>query len=284
MYKKYIIMTHTLKFSLIMAAGLLLSCKEIPITISDPFIPESDRVVLIEELTGASCSNCPKGSATIDNILSRHEGKVVAIGVHGKFLSYPTPKSKYDFRNQKAKELEAWFTGWQGKPSASVNRSVDPSSGLIVQDNPDLWLSGVERELQKPHVMNILLDTKYNTDTRQVDLEIAVIPLTDLPGNYNISIYLTESGIVDAQADGTVIIENFTFKHVLMDMMTKHSGDVLATDLEKNKVIKKNYSYTLPSNVPGLWNAQNMEVIVMVSRSSPTDVSVLQAASVHVIK
>jgi len=278
------LLTLSFKIFLIPAATLILSCKEIPVTISDPVIPQSDKIVLIEELTGASCSNCPKGSATIDNILSRHKGRVVAVGVHGKFLSYPTTKSKYDFRNPKAKDLEAWFTGWQGKPTASVNRAVDPSSGLIVQDNPDLWLAGVERELQKPHLMNILLDAGYNADTRQVDLEVAAIPLADLPGNYNISIYLTESEIVDAQADGTEIIQDFTFKHVLMDMLTKHSGDVLATNLEKNKIIKKSYSYTLPSNVPGLWNAQNMELVVMVSHSSPTDVSVLQAASVHVVK
>lgn len=278
------LLTLSFKIFLIPAATLILSCKEIPVTISDPVIPQSDKIVLIEELTGASCSNCPKGSATIDNILSRHKGRVVAVGVHGKFLSQPTSKSKYDFRNPKAKDLEAWFTGWQGKPTASVNRAVDPSSGLIVQDNPDLWLAGVERELQKPHLMNILLDAGYNADTRQVDLEVAAIPLADLPGNYNISIYLTESDIVDAQADGTEIIQDFTFKHVLMDMLTKHSGDVLATNLEKNKIIKKSYSYTLPSNVPGLWNAQNMELVVMVSHSSPTDVSVLQAASVHVVK
>jgi hypothetical protein len=41
------------------------TCTEIPIQLKDPVIPESDRVVLIEELTGASCPNCPKGSAAI---------------------------------------------------------------------------------------------------------------------------------------------------------------------------------------------------------------------------
>ena len=267
---------------LALAAGILHSCKEIPITITDPAIPESDRIVLIEELTGASCSNCPKGSATIESILAKYPGKVLAVGVHGKFLSYPTTKSRFDFRNPKARDLELWFKGWQGKPTASVNRSVDPSSGLIVQDNPDLWQAGVERELQKPHVMNILLDSKYNRDSRQIDLEVAAIPLTDLAGNYNISIYLTESKIVDAQADGTEIVEEFEFNHVLMDMMTNHDGDVFGSDMTKNKILKRNYTYTLPTGAAGLWNPENMEIIVMISHSSPTDVSVLQAAAVHV--
>ncbi|MCE2790197.1 MAG: Omp28-related outer membrane protein [Saprospiraceae bacterium] len=191
----------------------VLTCTEIPIELKDPIIPESDRIVLIEELTGASCPNCPKGSAAIENILTKFPGKVVAVGIHGDFLAKPTAKSKYDFRNPKAKDLENWFKPWFGKPSASINRVPDETNTLMI-DLPDLWQAAVETELQKEHKLNLLMDVKYDMASRRVDIEIAAIPLTDLPGNYAISVYLLETGIVDAQSNGSVILEDFKHKHV----------------------------------------------------------------------
>ncbi len=65
-----------IRFLLVFPLIILLSCEEIPIIIADPVIPDSEKVVLIEELTGASCPNCPKGSAAIENILTKFPGRV----------------------------------------------------------------------------------------------------------------------------------------------------------------------------------------------------------------
>ncbi|MBK7809245.1 MAG: Omp28-related outer membrane protein [Saprospiraceae bacterium] len=271
-----------IRFLLVFPLIILLSCEEIPIVIADPVIPDSEKVVLIEELTGASCPNCPKGSAAIENILTKFPGRVAVVGIHGDFLSNPTAKSKYDFRNPKAKSLENWFQPWFGKPSASINRVKDEND-MIMIDIPELWQAAVENELLKPHQMNLLLDTKFNAVTRKLDLEIAAIPLTDLAGSYNISIFLTESDIIDAQSNGAVIIDAYNHKHVLRDMMTKFDGDNFGSDLKKDDIIKKNYTYTLPIEPTGLWNPAKMEVVVMISRATPTDVSVVQAAYKKVV-
>lgn len=276
-------MRHFPAILLYLTVLTILSCKEIPIEISDPVIPESSRVVLLEELTGASCSNCPKGSAAIENILNKFDGKVAVVGIHGEFLSEPTKKSKYDFRNQKAKDLENWFQPWFGKPAASINR-VPNEDNLLMTDLPDLWQAAVESELQKPHQMNILMDVKYNAQSRRLDLELAAIPLVDLSGNYNITIYLTESDIVDAQSSGSVIIEDYSHQHVLRDMLTRIDGDGLGTDLKQNVIIKRNYNYTLPEGAGGLWKPEKMEVIAMISHNAPTNKAVVQAIHSKLIK
>jgi hypothetical protein len=144
-----------------------------------------------------------------------------------------------------------------------------------------LWHAEVVKELQKPHQMNILLDSDYNESSRTIDLDVSVIPLVDLAGNYNISVYLTESKIIDAQSNGSVYIEEYEHKHVMMDMMTRFDGDSFGTDLKANDVIKKKYTYTLPVR-EGLFNADNMEIIVMVSKSSTGVRDVVQAAFVKV--
>jgi len=263
------------------------ACDEIMPEISDPVIPESEKVVLLEELTGASCPNCPKGTAAVEGILQKFPGKVAAVAVHGDFLAQPIPndKSKYDFRNQKAKDLENWFTPWLGKPAATINR--------IELNDPDqkyatvltgLWQTMVEKELQKPHQMNILLKTNYDKNSRIVEIDITAIPLENLSGNYNISVFLTESKIIDAQTNGNVIIDDFEHNHVLRDMATKFDGDVLGSNLIKEEPIKRKYLFTLPVSPTGLWKAENMEVVVAVHHSAQNNRSVVQAAYKHVLE
>ncbi|HMR87470.1 MAG TPA: Omp28-related outer membrane protein [Saprospiraceae bacterium] len=262
----------------------IFSCNEIMLNIEDPIIPESGRVVLIEELTGASCPNCPKGSAAIEFILNKYPDKVAVIGVHGNFLAQPIKdKSKYDFRNQKAKDLEKWLEPWYGKPAATTNRILteDPQEPYAIS-SPDLWLAEVERELQKPNQMNILLAVDYDENKRTIDLDVSVIPLVDLAGNYNISVYLTESDIIDAQSNGSEYIEDYEHKHVLMDMLTNATGDSFGSNLTANSIIKKQFpTYTLPVK-DGLFNPEKMEVVVMVSKSDVGVRDVIQAAHVKV--
>lgn len=263
--------------------GVLFSCTEIPVEISDPVIPDSDRIVLIEELTGVSCVNCPKGSASLDNILAKFSGKVVAVGLHGGLLTEPIKnKSKYDFRTQQAVDLTKFFNPI-GKPAASVNR-VPYDDFSFTNLIPDLWEADVLKELNKPHVMNLLLDVKYDQADRRIEIEVAGIPLENLAGNYNISIYLTESEIVDAQASGNVFIDNYVHKHVLREMLTNFDGDNFGNDLKKDAIIRKNYAYTLPTQPEGLWKPEHMEVVVMVNHNNATDKSVLQANAVHLME
>ncbi len=267
-------------FIFVIVAITIYSCNEIMLNIEDPVIPESDRVVLIEELTGASCPNCPKGSAAIEFILSQFPGKVAVVGIHGDFLSQPIKdKSKYDFRNQKAKDLENWLKPWYGKPAATTNRILtEDSQEPYAISSPDLWYAEVAKELQKPHQMNILLAVDYDENKRTIDLDVTAIPLVDLAGNYNISVYLTESDIIDAQSNGSEYVEDYEHKHVLMDMMTNATGDSFGTNLKANDVIKKKFpTYTLPER-EGLFNPEKMEVVVMVSKSDVGVRDVVQAA------
>ncbi len=261
-----------------------LACSEIPIEIKDIEIEPSEKVVLIEELTGASCPNCPKGTAAISSILSKYPNNVVAIGVHGKFLAEKTKDSKYDFRNKDAEDLENWFRPWFGKPTASVNRVLNEDE-LLTTDLPDLWLSMVEKELQKPQLVNMNMEVRFDTLTRVAEIEVAYIPLSDLDGNYNTTVYVTESHIIDAQASNNEIIKDFEHNHVLREILTKYDGDFLVSNPRKNQIIKKNFTYTIPrSSFPELYVPKHMAIIAMMSKSSTENKEVLQAIQQYVVK
>lgn len=257
---------------------LLSSCSEEGVMIPAFEEPNSKRVVLLEDLTGVQCANCPKGAAAIEDILAKLPDNVVAVGIHGNFLTKPLPESKYDFRNPKSIALEEFLKPFLGKPSAHINRKYFEDELYTAVDNPELWQSYVEKELKAPHVMDLAIDKTYISSTRLLSFTVNATPLINETGNFKISIYLTESGIVDPQENQGTIIEEYEHNHVLRDMITAATGDEFSSSLVKNKAISRTYSYTLPAN----FNDANMELVAMVSRANGDDKSVLQAVAVKV--
>lgn len=264
----------------------LASCNEIPVVIGDVSLPDTDRVVLLEELTGASCPNCPKGTAAVEAILDNYPDKVAAIAIHGDFLSDPIKgRSKYDFRNPKAKDLENWFKPFLGKPCATVNRiDLNDPDQRYATAVTGKWQSMVETELNKPHQVSLLMETNYNPSNRALEIDITVIPIADINGSFSISVFLTESHIIDAQINGSNILDDFEHNHVLRDMPTKFDGDLLGTDFKRGQSFKKKYIYTLPDSGDGLWKPENMEVVAAVHKSGANDREVLQAISKKILE
>lgn len=264
-------------------AFTLISCEEVMIEIKDIVIEPTEKVVLIEELTGAKCPNCPKGTKAIENILSKYPDNAIAVGIHGKFLSEPARSGDPDFRNEDGENLENWFKPWFGKPSASVNRIKD-NFGSVMNDSPDLWESLVETELQKPQQMNLFMEVTYSETNRNIDIEVAGNPLVDLAGDYNITVYVTESHIIAGQANGSEIIDDYEHNHVLREIITNHTGDFFAGNMTKGQIIKKNFNYTLPAVEGKLNHADKTSIIAFIHKSGNNNRDVLQAVSKYLVE
>ncbi len=256
----------------------LASCTETAIMIPEFEAPKTNRVVLIEDLTGVRCPNCPKGAAAIESILEKFGGNVAAIGIHGTFLSTPLPESKYDFRNPKAKELEEFLKPFLGKPAAHINRRFFEGQDYEAVDAVELWQSFVAQELNRPEEMEIKLTKTYNEVTRELVINVNATSFINETGLFKTSVYITESKIEDVQESQGLIIEDYEHDHVLRDMLTNASGDEFTSNLSINKEVSKQYTYTVPQN----FKPENMEVVVMVSRSKSDDKSVLQAQAISV--
>lgn len=263
------------------------SCEEQLVMVPEFELPPSDRVVLIEELTGVSCPNCPVGTAQIEQIKANYGKSVVAVGIHGNFLSWPTAENKYDFRNEYAAELEEYLRPWQGKPAAAINRIKHTDDELSIS-TPAVWSNYIDLELNKEHVMNLLLTTNYDTESRELDITVTMIPLKDFStsDNVHLSVMILESEIEDAQEDTNTIIEEFTHNHVLRTMLTSAKGNPIQQALESNTPINKNFSFTIPFPDEGdlLWIPEHMEVVAFTHKVDGDTKDVLQAVEKKIIE
>lgn len=245
-----------------------------------PSVPEGSRVMLLEEFTGKGCTNCPKGSREIENLLAQFPDNLIAVSIHAGFFANPEffPLGQYDLRTEEGEFLYTYIGAPVGYPSGSINRTV---VGNDLQLSLNQWASVINQQIQIEPAVEIAVTTEYNEATRELTVNTTAIGKENLQGGeLRLSIMLTESGIVDAQDDIEAggIVNDYVHNHVLRDMLTPAAGETIGVGVFTGQVITKSYTTVIPAN----WNPGKMEVIAFVSRVEGDDIPVLQAASAHV--
>ncbi len=265
-----------------LALGLLLmiiSCDEQKRVIV-PFVPAGNRVVLLEEFTGKGCTNCPKGSREIKNLLTQFPNNLVAVSMHAGFFANPQffPLGQYDLRTEQGETLFNYLGPPVGYPAGTIDRT--PAGGdLLLSSNA--WASAITTEIQVAPAIELSIVKDYNAGTRQLNVTVNGIGKETFDGMINLSIMLTESGIVDAQDDLEAggIVPDYVHNHVLRGMLTPALGTQILNSIKSGETFSESYSTTLDS----AWVPENMEIVAFVAGGQSGILPVLQAASVAII-
>lgn len=268
--------------SIIFAALLFVSCDEEPVPMLPKVVPPADRVVLIEDFTGVSCANCPRGARLIENLKAQYPGSIVSLAVYTNGFDNRAPESKYDFKTAAGQELQDNISPLFGKPAAAINRVEDASSGSRFLYVADTWTPAVLQELQRNVEMNMTMTTSYNAATRTVSGTITMIPTQDFNEQVSYTIVIAENKIIDPQDDDGVIVLDYEHNHVFRDALTAPTGDVLGSSFATGEVVTRNFSYTLPAE-DGWWVADNCEIIAFAHLSEGDERRVLQAVKADVV-
>lgn len=261
---------------------MLSACEEKPLVIPDFVPPTSGKVVLIEEFTGASCTGCPQGAAKVEELLNLLPNNVAAVAIHGVFLSEPIAnKSKYDFRNEDAAVLEQEPSfALQSKPAAMIDRSEVVPGQPIIKDSPPSWGTFVEELLKEDQELELSIDAIV--DNGVLEVTVFGTALVDLPGNYNLGVYVTQSHIIDYQKTTGSTIPDFEFNHFLRKSLTNVPyGNVIDSDLLIGDSFERNFTFTLPTDLDPMipeWKVEDLEVVAYVSRDGGTVAPIIQAA------
>lgn len=242
------------------------ACKESPVPIPDFELPDTERVILVEYLTGVKCPNCPKGSAALKSIEAAFPGKLAIVAIHGRLQTEPLAESKYDFRTDVSNQLEAMHNPFLGKPAALLNRVKFPDEPFIPVDFVDLWPSYVEGLLSQEYTIDLLPQVTYEPASRSLEFKVSLFPSENLPEGHRISVFITEGGIVDYQETIGAIIPDYVHDHVLRAMLTSAAGDPIVDQLQKDQPLLRTYKYELPAE----FVAENIELVVAVSRPDGT--------------
>lgn len=209
------------------------------------------RKVLLEDLTGHTCPNCPAATDVALGLHALYGEDLIIVGVHASAFADPAaPPFETDFRTLAGEEYLTTF-GVTGLPAGLINRR--PFSGSIIVGDGN-WGSAVAEIINTPAEVEVIFDAvSYNTGTNTVSMTLKVVPVVALTGDHNLTIYLTEDSVVDAQIDNRVSPPNvldYLHRHVLRGNVNSTWGQtVVSGSAAAGDTITVTHDYVLPANV-----------------------------------
>ena len=265
------------------------------------------KKILVEDYSGHTCSNCPSAARELDALIDIYGKKIVPITIHvGKTYARPyhisqAPKYQYDFRTETG---ESWNNFFQmtnlGLPKGMINRLGYPSSthGTEVAN----WNTIVQTIIDEDPDFGITISPNINSNAGDIDINIKV--LSDIQGDFNLLVCLTEDSIInwqkDVEASPNVDVEFYVHKHVLRTSINSAWGEVLQTSSVYNKEeeINKTYGINLDNleqyNIDysantvelgngnaGGWAKENMYIVAFIYDNTTFEIQ--QVEEVHLI-
>jgi hypothetical protein len=235
------------------------------------------KIVLIEEFTAVQCTNCPKGHVIVDNLLETDSGRIEVVEIHSGDLATPYNNADPDFRSTEADQLSAYLGPVPFQPSAAINRKIFPGQTDRLIDR-SFWTQYTNQELDSINKVTITLKKDYNSSTRELKITATVYFVAAVTDVVNISVMITESGIIAPQLDGVTIINDYIHNNVFRGMMNMpYYGIQIDGEKTKGTSWTKEFTLTLPPD----WNADNCRAVSFVSKSIGT-YDVLQANGIDI--
>ena len=241
------------------------------------------RNVLIEEFTGASCTNCPAGHDVVKNLIAANPDRIVALAYHtldGGGIFQPIDKkgvkSLYDFRTEEATQIgKNIYEGLQSIPTAGIDRAKVGTSLLISRPQ---WASETNKRLLVAPMANMYLTSTYSAADKKVKVNVKVVYTSDVTSKNSINLGVVESKIVDAQEFSDRIEVNYEHNHIFRKALTPYNGYPVLDSITTKKagrVYEFNYVFTPDEK----WNLDNCYVIAYVNNTTGTK-EILQAKEV----
>ncbi len=246
--------------------------------ITETGVLNTERTILVEDFTGASCPNCPVGATELENILDKYPNNVVVLGIHSTFLAGPAKPGDPSLITKDANDIEKFMGNYLGKPEAAINRRLHTAPGTNIRiGKPDTWITYIDQELRRETEARLSIDKTFDSNTRELKITLNVTALIDLDFPIQMHCAISESGIITAQKNPTGVTDEYDQKHVLRKLLTPVGGDLLADKLSKDQTISKEYSFILPAETNYLWKSKNCSIVGFISRNESEKI-ILQAA------
>jgi len=189
---------------------------------------------MLEYFTGFRCQNCPPASATANNLKTQLGERLVLVFVHAtpQFAAPINPAPEIYSTDFRTAQGEQYISAFQisGLPNGTVNRR-NFGNGIVVPAGD--WSSRLEDELaESPQAFLEIRSITLSENSAMMTVQMAVKPLVNLTGSYNLSVGITESGIIEGQKNGSIDVYPYTHNHVFRGNVNGLYGQTVLTGNE----------------------------------------------------
>lgn len=235
------------------------------------------KKVLLEEMTGHQCGNCPSASKEAHRLKELFGDDLIFIGIHAGPLANIRPgQPKYatDFRTEAGDEFYGTLNDRNAVPLGLVDRS-------LIGTSANEWETFVRQRLESPVLAHLQLYTCFNSDSNELGIVVDVNAIKVLDANTRLSVLLIEDEVMDWQKDYSVPsgvspdIEDYPHSDVLRTAINGTWGELLAdSETTEGSLIIKSYALKLNPD----WKAENCKIVAYVHNFDSKEV--YQVASI----
>lgn len=269
---------------------LAVSCTETPpyIDFSEPIVLAKDttyvissipaaqnKVVLIEDLSGVRCVNCPDAAVTAKSIQTQSPKQVVVVTLYPQSLKvYTTPFAGEDtLANEYAENIMTQILGAPtGLPSGAVDRKkYDSETSITISEKK--WPKYANDQMALKARANLELDVKAIEATRTLVTNIKTTFTENINNAVFMTVMLIEDDIESKQDTRAGEVDNYIHHHVLRKCITPYNGLKLADNTEAGRVYEKGLEIVVPDK----YNFKNCSVVVLINQNEPANKEIIQA-------
>lgn len=238
-------------------------------------IPEKEyKNVLIEDISGVRCVNCPSASETAKQLLNKYENRVFLATLHPFSLrQYTAPHTGYDTLSTEAAEnIMINILGTPtGLPAGAVNRQKFESEERITMAHTS-WEKYCLDEMDdySPLVLKCNLIKGDTASKAILTTQTTAVDVINRP--LSLTIMVLESDIKGKQSTPTGYDEEYKHSYVLRETVTPFNGIVLSQALERGRVYEKDFEVALKEK----WVAQNCSLLVILHHNDALGKEVVQ--------
>jgi hypothetical protein len=219
------------------------------------------RKLLLEEFTGHTCVNCPKGALTVHSIQNEFPGKVISVAYHAGYYAKPETGASIFTQDFRTTVGEAYVSAFSitAFPSAMISRKHFPSS-------TDQWRDTIVAFKDVAPDAFLTIKNSYVSSTRALTCTVKCEFLNMLSGDYNLIVFLTEDSIVAPQKNGQGStpadpaypagnVTNYVNNHMVRDCISDINGagfQIVTGSAAAGDSASHTFTYTLPANFNGV--------------------------------
>lgn len=266
---------------------LFSACEEVPphIDFSEPYKTKDTtyivspapapqhKAVLIEDITGVRCVNCPQAAAKAKEIVDEKTAdSVVVIALYTNHLpQFTTPWPDFPLLNSSlATNLVDFYGVPSGLPSGYVDRNIFAPQTVRFAAYTT-WKNLVNQRLKNTTPVNISISKSLSGRMLTVDLRIQYN--APASGTHKYALYITESGISSKQTGAT---DNYIHNHALRYAFGNPLGNPLDATLVAGRTFDKQLEYDIPVGL----NIDNCGLVCVITDASTGEV--INVREVHV--
>jgi hypothetical protein len=255
---------------------LLVACKEIPpyidytvpvpskdtSYIASAVPPAQHKAVLIEDITGVRCNNCPQAAQQAAAIqTAKTEDSVVVMALYSadynSFLTSPWGAPFPDLNSPYSNQLLSQLGAPLGLPSGYIDRAKNGSQTVKYTAYTN-WSNYVNQRLRDSTPVNIELSKTLSG--RNLSLKMKLVYTTAVTEKHKYALYLTESGIKSKQATAATYDDNYLHNHVLRYAF----GNAVGNDLTKSLVVGRTFEKIIDYTVPLDYDISKCHIVCVV--------------------